>query len=184
MGYQFNVFTGNFDLVNDDNDASYLTKTQADTYYYPLSTNPAGYLTAETDPIFTAWLGTHPYLPDQTVAISAGTNITSVTGTYPNFTINAANQTTSLAGETLDVITGRGATTTNDIRVGDIALTRTPITINRDASGYITSIVKTGGRTITPTRNASNYITSITDAINTWTFTRNASNLITAVAVT
>jgi len=30
--------------------------------------------------------------PDQTVAITAGTNITSVTGTYPNFTINADTQ--------------------------------------------------------------------------------------------
>jgi hypothetical protein len=30
--------------------------------------------------------------PDQTVAITAGTNITSVIGTYPNFTINAATQ--------------------------------------------------------------------------------------------
>jgi hypothetical protein len=30
--------------------------------------------------------------PDQTVSITAGTNITSVTGTYPNFTINAATQ--------------------------------------------------------------------------------------------
>lgn len=38
--------------------------------------------------------------PDQTVSITAGTNITSVTGTYPNFTINAATQT----GGTGDVV--------------------------------------------------------------------------------
>ena len=31
--------------------------------------------------------------PDQTVAITAGTKIDSVTGTYPNFTINATDQT-------------------------------------------------------------------------------------------
>ena len=30
--------------------------------------------------------------PDQTVVLTAGTNITSITGTYPNFTINAATQ--------------------------------------------------------------------------------------------
>ena len=30
--------------------------------------------------------------PDQTVSISAGTHITSITGTYPNFTINAETQ--------------------------------------------------------------------------------------------
>lgn len=34
-------------------------------------------------------------LPDQTVTITAGTNITSVTGTYPNFTINADTQSSS-----------------------------------------------------------------------------------------
>ena len=34
--------------------------------------------------------------PDRTVAITAGTNITSVTGTYPNFTVNAATQTTTV----------------------------------------------------------------------------------------
>jgi len=28
--------------------------------YYPLSSNPAGYLTTETDPVFTAWLATPP----------------------------------------------------------------------------------------------------------------------------
>jgi hypothetical protein len=37
--------------------------------------------------------------PDQTVSISAGTNITSVTGTYPNFTVNAATQTTDISGK-------------------------------------------------------------------------------------
>jgi len=50
--------------------------------------------------------------PDQTVAISAGTNITSVIGTYPNFTINADTQggtytlpeatTTTLGGVKVD----------------------------------------------------------------------------------
>jgi len=37
--------------------------------------------------------------PDQTVSIAAGTNITSVTGTYPNFTVNAATQTTDISGK-------------------------------------------------------------------------------------
>ncbi|MCK9371055.1 hypothetical protein M0R04_14180 [Candidatus Dojkabacteria bacterium] len=37
--------------------------------------------------------------PDQTVALTAGTNITSITGTYPNFTINAATQTTDISGK-------------------------------------------------------------------------------------
>jgi gas vesicle protein len=38
--------------------------------------------------------------PDQTVVLTAGTNITSITGTYPNFTINAATQ----AGGAGDVV--------------------------------------------------------------------------------
>lgn len=48
--------------------------------------------------------------PDQTVSITAGTNITSVTGTYPNFTINAATQ----AGGTGDVV-GPVSSTNNNI---------------------------------------------------------------------
>ena len=40
--------------------SSYLTQTAADLLYYPLSTNPANYLTAETDPVFSAWLATPP----------------------------------------------------------------------------------------------------------------------------
>jgi hypothetical protein len=46
--------------------------------------------------------------PDQTVAITAGTNITSVTGTYPNFTINAATQ----AGGAGDMLLGTAQTVT------------------------------------------------------------------------
>ena len=49
--------------------------------------------------------------PDQTVAITAGTNITSVTGTYPNFTINAATQTTDISG----LVPYTGATTNLDL---------------------------------------------------------------------
>ncbi len=42
------------------NPASYLTATSAGLLYYPLSSNPAGYLTTETDPVFSAWLATPP----------------------------------------------------------------------------------------------------------------------------
>lgn len=55
--------------------------------------------------------------PDQTVAITAGTNITSVTGTYPNFTINAATQTTDISG----LVPYTGAT--GDVTLGTHALT-------------------------------------------------------------
>jgi len=65
---------------------------------------------------------------------------------------------------------------------GDIRLVLSG-TIMRNASNYITSIAKTGGRTITPTRDGNGYISSITDGTKTWTFTRNASNLITGWSV-
>ena len=56
-------------------------------------------------------------------------------------------------------------------------------TITRDSDNFITSLAKTGGRTLTPTRNASNYITSLTDGTKTWTLTRNADNFITSWSV-
>ena len=55
--------------------------------------------------------------PDQTVSITAGTNVTSVTGTYPNFTINAATQTTDISG----LVPYTGAT--SDVNLGTHALT-------------------------------------------------------------
>jgi len=45
-------------------------------------------------------------LPDRVVVINAGTNITSVTGTYPNFTINAATQTYTLPIASTSVLGG------------------------------------------------------------------------------
>jgi hypothetical protein len=41
--------------------------------YYPLSSNPAGYLTVETDPIFTAWLATNPLAPYLLSSVAATT---------------------------------------------------------------------------------------------------------------
>jgi len=73
--------------------------------------------------------------------------------------------------DTLDTVTDRGAITTNDITVADVVKTRSG-TITRDGNGYISSITKTGGRTITFTRDGDNYISSFTDSTNTWTITR------------
>lgn len=65
-----------------------------------------------------------------------------------------------------------------------VSFTNTGIkTITRNASGYITSVAYTGGRTFTYTRDANNYITSKTDGAKTWTYTRNAANQITNVGV-
>lgn len=56
-------------------------------------------------------------------------------------------------------------------------------TISRDGNGYISSVAKTGGRTLTVTRDGNNYISSIADGTRTWSFTRNGSNQITSWAV-
>ena len=100
--------------------------------------------------------------PDQTVVINPGTNITSVTGTYPNFTINAANQTTSLSGETLDAVTTRGATTTNNISVGTTRTTELyktePYTLTY-SSGFLTQkTFNTTGNYITISYNADSTV--------------------------
>lgn len=75
-----------------------------------------------------------------------------------------------------------GDTMTGDLYGTDFIKTRSG-TITRTGN-YISSIIKTGGRTITLTRNASNYITSATDGLYTWTFTRNGSNQLTSWSVT
>jgi hypothetical protein len=48
-------------------------------------------------------------LPDQVVTIN-GSGATSVTGTYPNFTVSSANQTLSLSGSTLSISNGNSVT--------------------------------------------------------------------------
>ena len=56
-------------------------------------------------------------------------------------------------------------------------------TVTRDSDDFITTITKTGGRTITFTRNSDNFITSATDGSRTWTFTRDSDNLLTSWSV-
>jgi len=58
--------------------------------------------------------------PDQTVSLT-GAGITEVTGTYPNFTI------TSTEEDTLNSVTGRGNTTTNNITVGNLSAGETDV---------------------------------------------------------
>ncbi len=67
------------------------------------------------------------------------------------------------------------------VTLPDGSFTRLSATVTRNASGFITSIAYTGGKTYTFTRNASNFVTSKTDASHTWTYTRNGSNYITAI---
>ncbi len=75
-----------------------------------------------------------------------------------------------------------GDTMTGDLRGTDFVKTRT-FTVTRDGSGYLATIVKTGGRTVTISRNGSNHISSATDGTNTWTVTRDGSNVLTGVTV-
>lgn len=57
-------------------------------------------------------------LPDQTVTITAGTNITSVTGTYPNFTINADTQSSG-GGLTRNISSISSPTTAGSVALTD-----------------------------------------------------------------
>jgi len=83
--------------------------------------------------------------PDQVVSITAGTNIDSITGTYPSFTINAASQ-----GGSYTLPTASG-TILGGVKVG----TRLSI----DGNGVLSADVQSGGGdVIAPATNNDNYI--------------------------
>ena len=95
------------------NPAGYLTTSAANLLYYPLSSNPAGYLTSETDPVFTAWLATPPNVSIFTndanyidlTDLSAGTGISynNLTGVITN---SAPDQTVAFTNGTGISVTG------------------------------------------------------------------------------
>lgn len=104
---------------------------------------------------------------------------------YEEVKKKAYERTTSSGGSSLSAINfvkKSGDTMTGDLRGTDFVSTRS-FTVTRDGSGYLATIVKTGGRTVTITRNGSNYISSATDGTNTWTITRDGSNVLTGVTV-
>lgn len=71
--------------------------------------------------------------PDQTVSITAGTNIDSVTGTYPNFTVNAATQGGSYTLPTAsDTVKG-------GVKIG-ARLTMTGEVLSADQQGTVTAV--------------------------------------------
>lgn len=83
------------------NPAGYLTTAAANLLYYPLSSNPAGYLTSETDPVFTAWLATPPnisifnndagYLTSAVVSVGSSLPISSTGGIAPIISISQSS---------------------------------------------------------------------------------------------
>lgn len=136
--------------------------------------------------------------PDQTVSIAAGTNITSVTGTYPNFTINAATQTTDVSAY-LKIDQSNGPIT------GDTAITKaTPLltltdtTHNRllkltrnDTGAYVTSTHRkyvaaqslyTGATSTSGATLSAAALTSSTWTISVW-IKGNAGNYANAVGI-
>lgn len=100
--------------------------------------------------------------PDQTVTLTPGTNITSVTGTYPNFTINAATQAggsgtvTNVSSVNADISVAN-PTTTPALTLNSATTATASTIVKRDASNNIytnniftnaTSTVSAGGTTI------------------------------------
>lgn len=85
--------------------------------------------------------------PDQTVAITAGTNITSVTGTYPNFTINAATQTTDISGKASVALDNLSSVAINTSLVSDTDNTDDlGTTLKKWANLFVTTIGATATR--------------------------------------
>jgi len=109
-------------------------------------------------------------------------NLSNLTWTSSNHTgtanklvgFNASGDATEYGGATPLLVDVRGKNFINT----------QSCTIGRNADGYITTKVYTGGLTWTFTRDANNIITSYTDGTNVWTPTRNANNFITAIPVT
>lgn len=74
-----------------------------------------------------------------------------------------------------------GDTSTGDQIAPDFVKTRSG-SLTRSGD-LISSVTKTGGRTLTFTRDGNNLISTISDGTRTWTLTRNGSNQITSWAV-
>ena len=117
--------------------------------------------------------------------------VVSGTGGQPDITLSvggADDSHTSFPAPAVSVnnyVPYTGATKTvnigtNTLYAGSIATTLSG-TVSRSGN-YISSVVLSGGRTLTITRTG-NYISSITDGTKTWTYTRNGSNQITSWAV-
>lgn len=75
-----------------------------------------------------------------------------------------------------------GGVMTGDLIGTDFVKTRAG-TITRDGDGIITSISKSGGRTITITRDGDGLVSSVNDGTRTFSFSRNASDQITSWTV-
>jgi len=107
--------------------------------FYPLSSNPAGYLTSETDPVFTAWLAGPPNVSEFTN--DAG-YLTAVVGYVPNtreITINgvtfdlSANRVWTISAGIWGAITGSLPDQTDLQAALDAkadVITRTPVSIS------------------------------------------------------
>ena len=138
--------------------------------------------TVETDPVF---------LASEAAGFVAG-DAAKLAGIAAGAEVNVNADWNAISGDaqilnkptipTGDIKSDGSVSFTGDIRGKDFIGLRSSV-ITRTGN-YISSIAKTGGRTITINRDGNNYITSIGDGTNTWTLTRNGSNQITAITVT
>ncbi len=127
------------EIQQDDN----LTLAEAQALFYPLNTNPAGYLTssgAETDPVFTSWLTGPPNLSEFTDDVGY---LTSFSETDPVWIADKPNYLTSVAA----------------------ALAYQPL--DSDLTSWATVTRSSGFDTFVTAPNSSNLASLITDEVGT-----------------
>ena len=150
------------------NPAGYLDQTAADLLYYPLSTNPASYidltdLSAGTGISYNNLTGVITNsAPDQTVVLSNGTGI-SVSGTYPNFTItntspSSGGTVTSIA--TSSPITGGTITTSGTIGITQASGSQDGYLSSTDWTTFNSKANYNSGTTAIPVFNGTSFIDS------------------------
>jgi hypothetical protein len=107
-----------------------------------------------------------------TIAATSGSSFDQSLNTTDNVEFNSVKENGVLISD--KYVNVAGDTMTGDLVGTDFVSTRSG-TINR-TNNFVSSIIKTGGRTLTFVRNAQNFVISKTDGTRTWTYTRDVNN--------
>jgi hypothetical protein len=104
MGVILNPFTGELEVVKPT--TGFLTKSQADTYYYPLSTNPAGYLTSASLTGYVPYTGANANVNLGAYKLLSGTSASLVS--FPTAQGIFSNGATGLTSASIIGLVGEG----------------------------------------------------------------------------